>query len=75
MDFREASDQLSALGVTPQEQAAALGYSYQTFRQMRMDASSTSSRTPPGPEKWRPAFRGLATNRARALDGFAKALK
>lgn len=75
MDFRAASDQLSALGVSPQDQAAALGFSYQTFRQMRMDPNSTYSRTPPPPEKWRPTFRELASSRARDLTAFAKRLK
>jgi hypothetical protein len=75
MDFREATEQLSALGVDFREQAQALGVAYQTLRLMRMDNSSSGARTPPPGEKWRPILGELARSRAGALVDFAKQVK
>jgi hypothetical protein len=75
MDFREATEQLSKLGVDVREQAQALGIAYQTIRLMRMDSTASGYRTPPAPEKWRPVLAELARNRAAALVDYSKAVK
>lgn len=75
MDFREATDQLSALGVDVREQAQALGIAYQTIRLMRMDSTASGYRNPPAPEKWRPVLAELARTRAGALVDFSKRVK
>lgn len=76
MDFREATDQLNALGVSYQEQAEALGIAYQTFRTMRLDSTTSpvSARRPPSPDKWKPALAQLARERAVSLSNFAGTL-
>lgn len=67
MDFREASDRLIALGVSLQEQAAALGLSYQTIRAMRLERDATGYRTPPPEHNWCSIFGALAKERGNRL--------
>lgn len=70
-DFRQASDQLSALGITPREQAEALGIAYQTFRMMRLDPEASGYRRPPTASNWRSIFGRVARERAADLVKFA----
>jgi hypothetical protein len=74
-DFREASDRLSALGVSLHDQAAALGLAYQTVRLMRLETDAKGYRTPPPESSWRLAFGKLARDRAAALARVAEALE
>jgi hypothetical protein len=70
-DFRHASDQLSALGISAQAQAEALGVAYQTFRIMRLDPEASGYRRPPPESSWRSAFARLALERATDLQRLA----
>lgn len=74
MDFREATDELSRAGISLREQARALGLSYQTLAQMRMDREASGYRSPPDPQVWRPALRSLVLDRSVRLAGLADAL-
>ncbi len=65
--FRETSDRLSALGVSIQEQAAALGLSYQTVRLMRLEPNAKGYRSPPPRISWSSAWARLLRERAGAL--------
>lgn len=65
--FRETSDRLTALGISLQDQAAALGVQYQTLRSMRAEPGSKSYRTPPERSNWSSAWAALLRERAKQL--------
>lgn len=73
--FRETSDRLSALGVSLQEQAAALGLSYQTVRLMRLEPDAKGYRRPREPSSWRSRWAALLRERARELQAEADRLE
>ena len=70
-DFRQASDRLSALGISIQEQAEALGLAYQTIRLMRLDSEAKGYRRPPPESNWRLTLGRLAQERAGELQRLA----
>lgn len=74
MTFKEATDQLGALGIGLPEIAEALGLEYQTVRAMRAAAGTRAARTPPAETTWRPALAKLAQERAGALAKLASVL-
>lgn len=70
-DFRQASDRLSALGVSIHDQAAALGLAYQTIRLMRLEPDAKGYRRPPPESSWRLTLGKLAQERAGELQRLA----
>jgi len=74
-DFRETSDRLSELGVSLQEQAAALGLAYQTLRLMRLEPDAKGYRTPPPPSSYRSAWAKLLRERAENMSKEADRLE
>lgn len=70
-DFRQASDRLSALGISIQEQAEALGLAYQTIRLMRLEPEAKGYRKPPPASNWRSILGRLAQERAGELQRLA----
>ena len=72
--FRETSDRLSALGISLQDQAEALGVQYQTLRSMRAEPGSKSYRTPPERSNWSSAWATLLRERARDMESEADTL-
>lgn len=74
-DFRQTSDRLSALGISLQDQAAALGVQYQTLRSMRVPSGAKGHRTPPERSKWSLDWAKLLRERARELQGEADRLE
>ncbi len=73
--FRETSDRLSALGISLQDQAEALGVQYQTLRSMRAEPGSKSYRTPPERSNWSSAWAALLRERAKQLQAEADRLE
>lgn len=65
--FRETSDRLSALGVSLQEQAEALGLAYQTIRLMRLEPDAKGYRNPPPRSNWSSAWGRLLRERAERM--------
>jgi hypothetical protein len=61
MDFKTATDELMAKGVSLPEIAEAFGAAYTTVRAWRLDPSSASYRRPP--EDWAPRLAQLARER------------
>ncbi len=73
MTFREATDRLAERGVGLAAVADALGVSYATVKQARLDASSPSYRKPP--EGWEPVLAALARKRGGELLKLAERLE
>lgn len=66
--FRETSDRLKALGISLQDQAAALGMKYQTLRiKLAEKPGPKGYRPPPEPSNWSSAWAKLLRERAAAL--------
>ena len=73
--FRETSDRLSALGISLQDQAEAVGVQYQTLRSMRAEPGSKSYRTPPEPSSYRSRWATFLRERAKQLQAEADRLE
>jgi hypothetical protein len=74
--FRETSDRLKELGISLQDQAAALGMEYQTLRIKRAEKPSAKGyRPPPEPSSWRSAWAKLLRERAEQLRAEADKLE
>lgn len=68
MNFREATDELLAVGVTVEAMAVAAGVTANTITRAR--TAATHRRTPP--REWRSMVRGLAWRRAGELQEQAR---
>ena len=69
MDFKTATDRLSAAKITADDIAEAFGVVRNTIARARRDPSSPAYRSPP--ENWRPVLARLARERMRELSEFA----
>lgn len=69
MDFKTATDRLSAAKITADDIAAAFGVVRNTISRARLDPSSPAYRSPP--ENWQPVLARLARERIRELENFA----
>lgn len=69
MDFKTATDRLSAAKITADDVAEAFGVVRNTIARARLDPSSPAYRSPP--EHWRPVLARLARERSRRLAEFA----
>jgi hypothetical protein len=70
MDFKTATDHLSAAKITADDIAEAFGVVRNTIARARLDPSSQAYRSPP--ENWRPVLARLARERIRQLAEFAE---
>lgn len=70
MDFKTATDRLSAAKITADDLAEAFGVVRNTIARARLDLSSPAYRSPP--ENWRPVLARLARERSRQLAEFAE---
>ena len=70
MDFKAATDRLSAAKITADDVAEAFGVVRNTIARARLDPSSPAYRSPP--ENWRPVLARLARERSRQLAEFAE---
>ena len=66
MDFKTATDRLSAAKITADDIAEAFGVVRNTIARARLDPSSPAYRSPP--EHWRPVLAGLVRERMRVLN-------
>jgi hypothetical protein len=69
MDFKTATDRLSAAKITADDIAEACGVVRNTIARARLDPSSPAYRSPPA--NWRPVLARLARERSRELAVFA----
>lgn len=65
MDFKTATDRLSAAKITADDIAEAFGVVRNTIARARLDPSSPAYRSPP--ENWHPVLAHLARERAKDL--------
>jgi hypothetical protein len=72
MDFKTATDRLSAAKITADDIAEAFGVVRNTIARARLDPSSPAYRSPP--ENWAPVLARLARERSRLLGAFAEEL-
>jgi hypothetical protein len=72
MDFKTATDRLSAAKITADDIAEAFGVVRNTIARARLDPSSPAYRSPP--ENWAPVLARLARARSRELSLFADVL-
>lgn len=72
MDFKTATDRLSAAKITADDIAEAFGVVRNTIARARLDPSSPAYRSPP--ENWAPVLARLARERSQHLITLAKAL-
>ena len=73
MDFKTATDRLSAARITADDIAEAFGVVRNTIARARLDPSSPAYRSPP--ENWEPVLAQLARERMRQLAEFAEELE
>ena len=73
MDFKTATDRLSAAKITADDIAEAFGVVRNTIARARLDPSSPAYRSPP--ENWRPVLGRLARERIRELAEFAEEME
>jgi hypothetical protein len=73
MDFKTATDRLSAAKITADDIAEAFGVVRNTIARARLDPSSPAYRSPP--ENWRPVLARLARERMRQLAEFAEVME
>lgn len=73
MDFKTATDRLSAAKITADDIAEAFGVVRNTIARARLDPSSPAYRSPP--ENWRPVLAKLARERMRQLAEFAEEME
>lgn len=72
MDFKTATDRLSAAKITADDIAEAFGVVRNTIARARLDPSSSAYRSPP--ENWAPVLAQLARERSRDLALLAETL-
>lgn len=73
MDFKTATDRLSAAKITADDIAEAFGVVRNTIARARLDPSSPAYRSPP--ENWQPVLARLARERSRFLEQVAQELE
>lgn len=73
MDFKTATDRLSAAKITADDIAEAFGVVRNTIARARLDPSSPAYRSPP--ENWRPVLARLARERMQQLAEFAEEME
>lgn len=73
MDFKTATDRLSAAKITADDIAEAFGVVRNTIARARLDPSSSAYRSPP--ENWAPVLAQLARQRIRELGDLANELE
>ena len=73
MDFKTATDRLSAAKITADDIAEAFGVVRNTIARARLDPSSPAYRSPP--ENWRPVLARLARERMQQLAKFAEEME
>ncbi len=73
MDFKTATDRLSAAKITADDIAEAFGVVRNTIARARLDPSSPAYRSPP--PNWQSVLARLARERSRELSTFADALE
>jgi hypothetical protein len=69
MDFKTATDRLSAAKITADDIASVFGVVRNTIARARLDPSSPAYRSPP--ENWQPVLARLARERIRELSKIA----
>lgn len=72
MDFKTATDRLTAAKITADDIAEACGVVRNSVARARLDPSSSAYRSPP--PNWKPALARLAETRARELNALAEEL-
>ncbi|HEV3050500.1 MAG TPA: hypothetical protein VGX50_09340 [Longimicrobium sp.] len=72
MDFKTATDRISAAKITADDIAEAFGVVRNTIARARLDPSSPAYRSPPA--NWGPVLARLARERSRQLDALAEEL-
>ena len=70
MDFKTATDRLSAAKITADDIAEACGVVRNSVARARLDPSSSAYRSPP--PNWRPALAQLARERIKELTTFVE---
>ncbi|HEY0023407.1 MAG TPA: hypothetical protein VGB24_10870 [Longimicrobium sp.] len=73
MDFKAATDRLSAAKITAADIAEACGVVRNSIARARLDPSSSAFRSPP--PNWRSALAQLARKRIKELDSFAREIE
>lgn len=73
MDFKTATDRLSAAKITADDIAEAFGVVRNTISRARLDPSSTAYRSPP--ENWRPVLARLARDRIQELTALVEEIE
>ena len=73
MDFKTATDRLSAAKITADDIAEACGVVRNSIARARLDPSSPAYRSPP--PHWRPALAQLARERVTQLNGLIQQLE
>jgi hypothetical protein len=72
MDFKTATDRLSAAKITADDIAEACGVVRNSIARARLDPASPAYRSPPA--EWKPVLARLARERMGELDALAKEL-
>lgn len=73
MDFKTATDRLSAAKITADDIAEAFGVVRNTIARARLDPSSPAYRSPP--KEWETVLSKIAREAAAALTSFAEELE
>ena len=73
MDFKTATDRLSAAKITADDIAEACGVVRNSIARARLDPASPAYRSPP--PHWRPSLAQLARERIRELSAFVQELE
>lgn len=73
MDFKTATDRLSAAKITADDIAEACGVVRNSIARARLDPLSPAFRSPP--PNWRPALAQLARERIKELSAFLEAIE
>jgi CRP-like cAMP-binding protein len=70
LDFKTATDEMLALGITTAAIAERLGVSPNTVSRARMDPSSPNARA--APDRWQPALREMLREHGKAASALAR---
>ena len=73
MDFKTATDRLSAAKITADDIAEACGVVRNSIARARLDPTSPAYRSPPA--NWQPVLARLARDRIRELSALAEQLE
>lgn len=73
MDFKTATDRLTAAKITADDIAEACGVVRNSVARARLDPSSSAYRTPP--PNWKPALAQLARQRIQELSAFMQEME